>query len=136
MHWGELIPVYPSHSLLKANMRSVNLVLIFNEVLGRLEVGSHHLLHKLIERHFTLPAQHFLGLGRVSVQELDLRRAEVARVDAHNSLAGLLVNANFIDTRSLPSNLDIDTSESLVDILADWVSFARCQDEVFRLLLL
>lgn len=36
--------------------------------LGALHIAVHHLLHKLIERDFLLPAQHGLGLGAVTNQ--------------------------------------------------------------------
>ena len=41
-----------------------------------LEVGPHHPLDQLLERHLRLPAQHPPGLGRVADQQVDFGRAE------------------------------------------------------------
>src|ERR1043166_526644 len=43
-------------------------------------VIDHH-AHELLERGARLPAQRLLHLGRVALEEIDLGRAEIARID-------------------------------------------------------
>src|SRR5580704_18196059 len=55
----------------------------------RLEVGLHHLLHELLERHAMTPAQLVVRLARVADQGLDFGRTEIARIDFDEHLAGI-----------------------------------------------
>src|SRR3989338_896481 len=54
--------------------------------LGALEVFAHHLGDQLLECHLRLPAKFFSGFGGIAEQLLHLGRAEIARVNADDSL--------------------------------------------------
>ncbi len=55
------------------------------------EVGGHHLGHEIGEGDGVAPAKLCMSLGRVAQEIVDLERAEVARVDLDQELAGAAV---------------------------------------------
>jgi hypothetical protein len=69
-------------------------------LLNHLQVACDHLADHLIEADFVMPAQLGMRLGRVTEQDIDFRRAKIARIDAHHDRAGLAVDADFLDRRS------------------------------------
>lgn len=93
---------------MNSEKREKRLVLIFDKICRCLEVLLHHLLHEVIERHDTLPAELGLCFRRVTQQQaaknrvrlgpsesrkkrkkyaLDLGRTEVSLVDFDDDLA-------------------------------------------------
>src|SRR4051794_24203215 len=54
---------------------------------GGLEVFSYHFRDQRLERYPGLPAQLAARFARVAEQRIDFRWAEVARIDAHDSLS-------------------------------------------------
>ena len=74
-------------------------------------VGVDHLGDQFGQRRRRRPAQLLLGLGRIAQQRLDLGRAVVARVDAHDDLAWLapgLVAGDGVDDADLGGALALE----------------------------
>ena len=71
-----------------------------------------------------------LGLGRVAQQVVDLERAEVARVDLDQQLAGAAVDALLVQALALPDELAADLGEGALEELAHAVGLAGRQHEI------
>ena len=87
--------------------------------LGQLEVGADHLLDQVREAGGVLPAKLFMRLGRITDQQVDFRRAEVARIDPHQNVTGFRINARLVDTFALPLDRAADFLEGQLDKFAD-----------------
>src|ERR1700743_2770232 len=67
-----------------------------------LEIAAHHLLDEVGKARLRLPAELLLRLAGITDQKVDLRGAEILRIDANDGLAGLLVDAGFLDALAAP----------------------------------
>ena len=81
---------------------SLLLVVVGTGLLEHLDIGQRHLLDERVKVDLALPAELFLRLGRVAVQELDLGGTVVARVDADERLARLGALADFLLVLAFP----------------------------------
>src|ERR1700733_2101476 len=72
---------------------------------GDLEIACHHLLDQLGKRRFRRPAELLARLAGVADQLIDLGGAEINRIDANDGLAGLSVDAGFLDALAAPLDL-------------------------------
>src|SRR3974390_2692336 len=65
-----------------------NGVLAIGDLLpGDLEVASHHFLDQISKAGFRFPAEFLPGLAGIADQDVDLGRAKIDRIDAHDGLA-------------------------------------------------
>lgn len=103
-----------------------------------LDVSFNHLLDELVKRALPLPPKLALSLDGGTVQQLNLSRAEVTRVDADKRSASLGANTDLVNrlALALPPDRDADVAESLLDVLLDRVSLSRREDKVVGLVLL
>src|SRR5580692_9940015 len=81
----------------------------------RLEVGLHHVLHQLVERHAMPPAELVVCLARVADQGLDLGRTEIARIDRDEHMAGFLIQSLLVGALAFPDDGAADAGERLFD---------------------
>lgn len=102
----------------------LDLVLVLDEALDRLEVSLDHLTDKTWEIDFALPAEQSLSFGRVAEEEaiaegtqsetkvmmkrmvrdvLDFSRTEILGINLDNDLSGLHINTFLFDTFAPPS---------------------------------
>ena len=95
-----------------------------------LEVGRDHLLDQIGEGRARAPAQTLARLARVAQQVVDLERAEVARVDLDQDLAGAAVEPLLLDALAPPDDLAAGLGEGELDELAHGVGFAGRQHPV------
>src|SRR5580704_1118857 len=103
---------------------------------NRLEVGFHHVLHQLPERHAMPPAELIVRLARVADQSLDFGRPEIARIDLDEHMAGFLIQSLLIDALAFPDDGAADAGERLFDELAHRMRFAGGEHEIVGLVLL
>jgi hypothetical protein len=61
-----------------------------------------HLRHQFFQGGGRIPVQLFAGFGGVAQQDFPLRRAEIARVDAHHGGAGVGAKAGLVEAFALP----------------------------------
>src|SRR5438128_718658 len=87
--------------------------------LSQFPVGFGHHFGQRFERDLRLPTQDAARLAGITEEQIDLGRAEVARVDLHVALP-----------------VELEQAEHLVEEFADAVGFAGGDDEVVRLGLL
>src|ERR1700733_13909101 len=102
----------------------------------RLEVGLHHLIHQLVERHAMPPAELVVRLARVSDQGLDFGRTEIARIDRDEHLAGFLIQSLLVGALTFPDDGAADTGERLFDELAHRMRFPGGEHIIVGLVLL
>jgi hypothetical protein len=102
--------------------------------LEELQVALHHLVHQGLQVVLVFPAEHALGLAGVAFQVVHFGRAVVARVDGHQGLAGLLVDALLLHALAFPLELDAHFGEGQVDEVAHGVGLAGGQHEVIGFL--
>src|SRR5258706_6016202 len=95
-----------------------------------------HWPHEFLEFHFRSPAQPLMGLAGVAQERLDLGGAEVAGVDLDQHSTALLLDADLVDSSSLPGNLQVDMRKRVLDKFAHRMRFARSKDKIVRLGLL
>src|SRR4051812_23223770 len=95
--------------------------------LGERQVRAHHFRDQLGEADLRLPAELRARLGGVAEQRVHFRRAEVARVDAHDGLARLerrkalghaLEDADLLGAFAFPGELELDLARGALDELA------------------
>src|SRR5262249_4744406 len=80
-----------------------------------LEVARDHFRNELAEAGLVGPAEFLAGLARIAQQEIDLRRAEIARVDRDQDLAGLAIHALLLGSGTTPGDLASDFREGEFD---------------------
>src|SRR5580692_2390437 len=102
----------------------------------RIEVGLDHVLHKLVERHAMPPAEQVVRLARIADQGPDFGRAEIARVDLDEHMAGFLIQSFLVGAGAFPDDAAADAGERFFDELAHRMRFARRQHKVVGLVLL
>src|SRR5580692_72553 len=102
----------------------------------RLEVGLDHVLHKLVERHAMPPAEQVVRLARIADQGLDFGRAEIARVDLDEHMAGFLIQSFLVGAGAFPDDAAADAGERFFDELAHRMRFACRQHKIVGLVLL
>ena len=73
--------------------------LILNRVLDGLHVGENHLGDELIEGALSLPSEHSLSLGGVTVKELDLGGSEVPERQRREAEERSSVRASSLESR-------------------------------------
>src|SRR5690606_26704514 len=94
------------------------------------KIALDHILDKNIERGARLPAEHLLGLRCIADQEIDLSRAEIARIDLDQHFTRLGVQANLVDPLAAPFQANADDSEGRFDKRLDGAGLARRENEV------
>lgn len=100
------------------------------------QIQTHHLGNHGSERVFRLPTENALCLCGIAEQKVDFSGAEKFGIDGNEDLPGFRVHAGFINSGTLPFDIDAHFFERPVDEVADGVSFAHGDDEIFRLVLL
>lgn len=106
--------------LMVSSGHNEDLVLIFDEGAGSLQVGFNHLRDEGVEVDLALPAQNTFGLSRVSKEEsvriigvserervlkvyiLDFGRSEVSGINLDKNLAGVSINTLLVDSSASP----------------------------------
>src|SRR6516164_2495048 len=112
-----------------------NGVLAIGDLLpGDLKIASHHFLDQLGEAGFRFPPEFLPSLAGIADQDVDLGRAKIARIDAHDGLAGLFVDARLFDPLAPPLDVAADLGESELDKLAYRARLSRCEHEIVRLI--
>ncbi len=99
------------------------------------EVFAHHLSHERRETGLGRPAEFLSRLRRIPEQSLDLRRAKLARVNAHDRLAARIV-AHFIAALSATSDLDPELARGRFNKLAHAMLHTRRDNVIIGLGLL
>src|SRR5258708_7322759 len=77
---------------------------------GDLQILPDHLGHEIVELGFVPPTQPLVGLGGVADQEVDLCRAEIARVDFDQDTTIGAIDASLLD--AIPNPLDVDSDSA------------------------
>src|ERR1043165_1651554 len=90
----------------------------------RREIGRHHLGDQLAEARLVAPAQLGPRLGRIALQEIHLRGAEVPGIDGNQDLPVLGIDALLLGARAAPSDLAADLGEGELDEFAHRMSLA------------
>src|SRR5262249_11001815 len=93
-------------------------------------------LHQLRECSLRLPTELLPRLAGVADQEVDLGRAEIARIDPYHDLAALAVDAGLLDALAAPLDAAADLGKGEFHHLADRAGLAGGKHEVVRLLCL
>src|SRR5207247_10575546 len=78
---------------------------------GDRQIARYHFPDKLRKTRLWLPAELLPRLAGVTDQLIDFGGAEIGRIDAHDGLAGFLVDAAFLDTRAAPLGAAADLRE-------------------------
>src|SRR5215469_11370437 len=100
------------------------------------QIVHDHLGHELAEAHLVLPAELASGLGRIPMKIVHFRRAEIARIDGDQDLAGLGVHPLLLGSRTAPGDLPADLAEGKLDELAHRMGLAGRDHVVLGLVLL
>src|SRR5215469_3290957 len=82
------------------------------------EVGLDHLAHQLIEVDARRPAELGARLRGISEERVDLRRAKVVRIDAHDGTAAFAVDTDLLAPAAAPFNAHAEVSGRLLDEIA------------------
>src|ERR1700726_1116010 len=97
---------------------------------GYRQIARHHFLDQLRKTRLGLPAELFAGLAGVADQEFDFDGTEIHRIDAHQGLAGFLVEAGFLDTLAAPLDAAADFRKGMFDEFAHRTGLAGRQHEI------
>src|SRR5436190_12025501 len=97
-------PTIPRWPATKTDLpfRSNGIFAIGNLPAGHCKIASHHFLDELGEARLRLPAKLLARLAGVADQEIDFRRTEIRRIDAHDRFAGSLIDAGFLHALAAP----------------------------------
>src|SRR5579863_1718852 len=94
------------------------------------KVARDHLLDEVGEARLRLPTELLERLRGVADQEIDLRRAEILRIDANDGLAGFPVDTGFVDALAPPLDRAADFLERQFDEFAHRTRLAGGQHEI------
>src|SRR5580693_3634825 len=97
---------------------------------GDIEIARHHFLDQLGKRRFRLPAELLARLAGVADQFVNLGGAEIYRIDTNECLAGLAVDAGFLDALAAPLDGAAGFRERDLDEFAHRPGFAGRQHEI------
>src|SRR4051794_14782977 len=95
-----------------------------------LEIAGHHLAHELRKAGLRLPAELLANLAGVADQEVDFGRPEIGRIDPHDGLAGLAIDADFFDALAAPFDGAANFRECQFDEFANRAGLSRRQHEI------
>src|SRR4051812_7347707 len=114
-------------------LRSNGVLAIRDLPFGDRKIARHHFLHQLRKTDLRGPAEFLTCLAGVADQQIDLGWTKVGRIDPHQGLARLAVDAGFLDAGAAPFDAAADLSEGQFDEFAHRAGFAGRQHEVVGL---
>src|SRR5450756_1252583 len=100
------------------------------------QVSVHHQVDQRMEGRHRTPTEFDSCLGCVTLQDVDLGRAIVARIDANDDLPGAYVEPTLIRTLTLPCQGDTGPLECHFHKLAHGMRLARRNHVIIRSVLL
>src|ERR1700691_370321 len=97
------------------------------------DISRHHLLDQLRKARLRFPTELLARLAGVADQKIDFGGTEIHGIDAHDSFAGLLVDAGLVGALAAPLNDAADLGEGEFDKFAHRAGLARRQHETVGL---
>jgi len=106
-------------------------------VLDARDVRIDHFLDELLEgRRAWVPLELLQRLGRITDEKIDLGRAEITLVNAHERASGRDFDAHFVNTLTFKPELHAGDIEGAVHEVTHGVGFASRDDEILWVVLL